>query len=141
MTRRSRVAGASSQTEASDDMSGSLQESPLAPLVSAVVTVFTLLLAFGLMSLGVEDFWVVFVVGFGGVLPVSLGVLSYRHRQTGGTTTTDTRSGTDAEAEAALEELRLRYARGEFTDAEFEHRVERLLETTSAPETRQFWVE
>jgi uncharacterized membrane protein len=96
---------------------------PLAPVVSATVTAGTLLVAFSLLALGVDSFWLVFVVGFGGVLPLSRGLLEARDRP-GGTDTT--------EEETALETLRLRYARGELTHEEFEQRVEELVETEPA---------
>jgi len=100
---------------------------PLAGLVAAVVTAGTLTVAFGLLALGVEFFWVAFPLGFGGVLPVSMGVLAYRARTGDGQSTPSRHS--HAEEDDALEQLRRRYARGELTDAEFERRVERLLET------------
>jgi len=92
----------------------------LTPVVTGVVTAATLAVAFGLMALGVEFFW----VGFGGVLPLSVAALEYREA------TDDRPARADrSDADAALEELQLRYARGEFTDEEFE----RLLETESPP--------
>ena len=96
---------------------------PLAPVVSTAVTTGTLLVAFSLLALGVDSFWVVFVVGFGGILPVSLGLLEHKatDRSAHGAGTT--------ESETALDELRLRYARGEITHEEFEQRVEELVET------------
>ena len=100
----------------------------LTPVVTGVVTAATLAVAFGLMALGVESFWVAFVVGFGGVLPLLVAALEYREA------TDDSPSRADrSDADAALEELQLRYARGEFTDEEFERRAERLLETESPP--------
>lgn len=105
---------------------------PLAPLVVSAVTALTLAVAFGLLALGIESFWVVFVVGFGGVLPMAVAVLSYL----GGPAERDadrrrrTRDASDT-SETALEALQTRYAQGEFTDEEFERRLERLLETTS----------
>ena len=45
-------------------------------LVSGIVSLATLGTAFGLSALGVEAFWVAFPVGFGGVLPLALGVVA-----------------------------------------------------------------
>lgn len=45
-------------------------------VVTGVVSLVTLGTAFGLLALGVEAFWVAFPVGFGGVLPLALGVLT-----------------------------------------------------------------
>lgn len=94
-------------------------------LVSAAITALTLVVAFGLLALGVEDFWVVFVLGFGVVLPTALGVVAV------GWTNRDSDGDRSAEDDprAALDELRLRYARGEITHEAFERRVERLVET------------
>lgn len=96
---------------------------PLAPVVSTTVTSGTLLVAFSLLALGVDSFWVVFVVGFGGVLPLSLGLLKAQERDSGSS------RGTPNKSESALEELRHRYAQGELTHEEFERRVEELVET------------
>lgn len=110
---------------------------PLAPVVSTTVTAGTLLVAFSLLALGVDSFWAVFIVGFAGVLPVSLGILEHR--------ATDRGSDSDGitGSETALEELRFRYARGEITHEEFEQRVEDLVETEpgSGPTPRHGAVE
>ena len=45
-------------------------------LASGVVSTLTLGAAFGLSALGVDDFRVAFPVGFGGVLPIALGVVA-----------------------------------------------------------------
>jgi len=84
--------------------------------------------------------WLVAVVGFAVLLPLS-GILS--RALTGESTSVDdeaatTRREETAEAADALEDLRARYARGELTDAEFERRVENLLETESLHEAREF---
>jgi uncharacterized membrane protein len=68
------------------------------------------------------DFWVVWVVGFAVVLPI-FGILFDDEAE---------ETGTAAESAATpdpLEELRRRYAEGEIDEAEFERRLERLLET------------
>ncbi|KAB1194807.1 DUF1707 domain-containing protein [Haloferax sp. MBLA0076] len=44
----------------------------------------------------------------------------------------------DADPEQALHRLRERYADGEVTDAEFEMRLERLLETETVPSAREY---
>lgn len=102
---------------------------------SGVTTLTILGVAFGALALDIPYFWIVFPVGFGGVLPL---VLAYSRRerhsrsdsnagdrtQTPPTTVDDTRDD-------ALQTLRARYARGELTDDAFESRLERLLETES----------
>lgn len=94
-------------------------------VVSAAITALTLVVAFGLLALDVEYFWVVFVLGFGVVLPTALGVVAvvWTNQESH-----DTLPPAD-DSHAPLDELRLQYARGEITDEEFERRVERLLET------------
>jgi uncharacterized membrane protein len=91
-------------------------------VASAAVTAATLATAFGLLAVGVDDFWIVFVVGFGVVLPGVLGGVSYRWAET--ERSDETASAGDAAT--ALETLRLRYARGELTDDEFDRRIEAL---------------
>jgi uncharacterized membrane protein len=85
------------------------------------LTVFAVLGAgFVALFLGVEWFWMVWVLGFAVVLPaVSIVVDNYLDGGTDG----------DDDSDDALAELRERYATGELTEAEFERRVERLLET------------
>jgi uncharacterized membrane protein len=107
-------------------LSHSARPDPMSAVVSAVVTTGTLVVAFGLLALGVESFWLAFVVGFGVVLPAAVGLVEYDW--------SDDRQSTadrDSEAEAALATLRQRYARGELSEVEFERRLEQLLETAA----------
>ena len=94
--------------------------SPAQKTVAGAVTALTLLVGFGLLAAGVSYFWLAFAVGFAGVLPMSVGAvqLCERRQDEAGTAEDD-----------ATDELRRRYARGEFTEAEFEQRVEKLIET------------
>lgn len=97
----------------------SVRGPPLAAVVPGAVTALTLLVAFGLLALDVDAFWVAFPVGFGGVLPAALAAAAR----------VDARS-TDAAEDAtdeALADLRTRYARGDLSEAEFEREVEALL--------------
>jgi len=98
-------------------------DSPVAPLVPGVVTALTMTVAFGLLAAGFEFFWVAFVVGFGGIMPIAVGLAKHAESERD--------SGENAQRDDALSALRRRYARGELTDAEFERRLERLLETES----------
>lgn len=108
------------------------QATPLKQIVTGAVMGVTFLLAFGLMFAGFGFFWVVFVVGFAGVLPMALGLVQlYERRQE------ETEDGRN-ETEDALAALRQRYARGEISDVEFERRVERLLETESVADARTY---
>jgi uncharacterized membrane protein len=91
----------------------------VALLTSGVVSGLTLAVAFGLLALGVESFWVTFVVGFGFVLPISIGTVAWLWPDEEATG----REQADGEPGAAMAELRLQYARGEIGEAEFERRA------------------
>lgn len=109
------------------------EETPLEEAVSGAVMALTFIVGFGLMFAGVPFFWVAFPVGFAGVLPMALGLAKlYRRRQE------STDDSQQSETENALETLRERYARGEITEREFEQRVERLLETESVDDAREY---
>ena len=120
---------------AQSDHDEATEAESLAGVAAGAVTFLTLAVAFGLMFLGVPYFWVAFPVGFGGLLPLSVSLAKWyesnradereRSREFGPTTRRDD------ETDDALAALRERYARGAIGDAEFERRVERLLETES----------
>ncbi|AFK18363.1 SHOCT domain-containing protein [Haloferax mediterranei ATCC 33500] len=106
-------------------------DSPLEQLVAGVVMAFIFLVGFGLLALGVPWFWVAFPVGFAGVLPAAIALARlYESRDSDDATAT-------SETEDALETLRQRYAEGELTEAEFEAKVERLLETETVSDARK----
>ncbi|WP_227134646.1 SHOCT domain-containing protein [Halorubellus salinus] len=94
-------------------------------LVAAGVTALTLTVAFNLLALDVSLFWVAFPIGFGVVLPAAIGIVNAR--QHGEQRTDDTSQRSDTHT--GLEILRQRYATGELSEEEFEHHVERLLES------------
>lgn len=102
------------------------------------LTVFAVLGAgFVALFLGVEWFWMIWVLGFAVVLP-AVGILVDRYpRSDEGAT-----DGAASESEDdALETLRERYASGDLGEAEFERRVERLLETEDRETARELGVE
>ncbi|WP_276258284.1 SHOCT domain-containing protein [Haloglomus litoreum] len=117
--------------------------------VAGLVTMLTLGTAFGLAALGVSWFWVVFPVGFGGVMPVAVGAAKRRGRgRTSGSrrcersdrrheSRTD-RSPRAADEDAALARLRERYANGDLDEAAFEARLERLLLTEDTDTAREY---
>ena len=112
------------------------EDSPLQEVVGGLVTALTLLAAFGSLALGVDLWWVFFVVGFAGVMPLAVGVTRlYESRQASAPTVPSSPAGADEEA---LATLRRRYAAGEIDEVEFEHRVERLLETESVADAREY---
>jgi len=102
----------------------------------------TLGTAFTLLALHVEWFWVVFPVGFGGILPVAVGAAKRRRDRDGERDVR--RRGAESEAgasdgtDAALARLRERYASGEVDEAAFEARLERLLLTEDVATAREF---
>ncbi|MCO8266425.1 SHOCT domain-containing protein [Haloferax sp. AB510] len=114
--------------DAADDEDSALEE-----LVAGVVMALIFLVGFGLLALGVSWFWIVFPVGFAGVLPAALALVRiYESRRGGGADESLT-----TETEDALETLRRRYATGELSEEEFEAKVERLLETETVADARE----
>lgn len=100
---------------------------PSPATVSKLVTGLTLTVAFTLLALDVESFWVVFVVGFGGVLPTAVGVAARRQAKRD----TSEGNGEQTTTQARLQDLRMQYVNGELTEAEFERRVGQLLAPAS----------
>ncbi len=100
------------------------------------LTVFAVLGA-GLLALflGFEWFWIVWVVGFAAVLP-AVSVIADAYLDG---------SGSDGDGSVAeddpLDALRERYANGELTEAEFERKLERLLETEDRETARDLRAE
>jgi len=113
------------------------EETPLEAVAAGAVTFLTLAVAFGLMALGNPYFWVAFVVGFGGGMPLAVGLAKWYESKHERERSSRSRTG-DSETDAALADLRERYARGELDDEEFEARVERLLETESISDAKSF---
>lgn len=105
----------------------------LEAVAAGAVTALTLLVAFGLLAAGVSWFWIVFPVGFGGGLPLAVGLARLYQREDSEPSTDENRD--EDVDDDALATLRERYARGELTDAEFERQVETLLETEPAEGT------
>ena len=110
-------------------------ETPLQTIVAGATTGLILTIAFGLLALGVPWFWVVFPVGFGGLLPVAMGLTELYERRQADHRAPAPESTTEEEA---LETLRNRYARGEIDEAEFERRLEALLETESVDDAEAY---
>jgi len=95
---------------------GSSGGTPLEMVAAGVVTVLTLTVAFGLLAVGYPLFWVAFPIGFGGGMPLAIGLARwYGSRQEHARE--DERPGRDRDEEA-LSRLRERYARGELTETE-----------------------
>lgn len=108
------------------------EETPLEQVVVGVVMALTFLVGFGLLAVGYPWFWIAFPVGFAGVLPAAIGLVRLYESRTA------TSEGERDERTDALESLRERYARGEIDEAEFESRLELLLETESVSEAEAY---
>jgi len=81
----------------------------------------------------------VFPVGFGGGMPLVAGLARwYESRESSSSRREDRSRQERSDTDAALADLRERYARGELDDEEFEARVERLLETESISDAKSF---
>ena len=108
---------------------GTDEGTPLEQVVAGAIVALTFLVGFGLLAIGYPWFWIAFPVGFAGVLPAAIGLVRlYESRMA---------AGGDPEADA-LGSLRERYARGEIDEAEFEERLELLLETESVSEAEAY---
>ena len=95
---------------------------------------------FGVPVLDTIEFWVIFAIGYAVVVPLTSllrghGAESARDspRESG----RDGSEGADADADDALDRLRDRYARGELSEAQFERKLETLLETETPEDARE----
>jgi uncharacterized membrane protein len=97
---------------------------------TGVVSTLVLVVGLAALFLGYGWFWVVFAVGYAGVVPLvaklSKGDVS---EDVAGLWTDDEKNPEDAAETDPLETLRERYARGELSEAQFERKLEQLLET------------
>ncbi|WP_424008066.1 SHOCT domain-containing protein [Haloferax denitrificans] len=114
------------------DDAGDDEDSALEQLVAGVVVALIFLVGFGLLALGEPWFWVVFPVGFAGVLPAAIVLVRIYESRRGD----DADESMTTKTEDALETLRRRYATGELSEEEFEAKVERLLETETVADAR-----
>ena len=99
---------------------------------AGVASMLVLTVGLAALFLGQPWFWVVFAVGFAGVVPL-VAVLSKDDDESGEPSETPHDGGetTEESRTEALETLRERYARGELTHEEFERKLEALMETES----------
>ena len=95
---------------------------------------------FGVPVLDAIEFWVIFAIGYAVVVPLtsllrgrSAASARDRPRESG----RDGSEGADADADDALDRLRDRYARGELSEAQFERKLETLLETETPEDARE----
>ena len=91
--------------------------------VAGVVSMGVLVVAFGMLALGIEWFWIAFPIGYGAILPLSVGlarrgVLS----RDSGESAEETESDEDP-----LSALKQRYVEGDIDDEQFEAELERVV--------------
>jgi len=135
-----RVAGMAERadTDSRQDAPGTpagLDEAADGSGLESVAVGAALLTGFGiagvLLALGAEFWWIGFPM-IGGLVPLAVGLAEWYE-------SSDERAADGATdgTEDALERLRERYARGELSEAAFERRLERLVETESVEEARR----
>jgi uncharacterized membrane protein len=93
---------------------------------------------FGLPVLNAIDFWVIFAIGYAVVVPLS-ALLRGRGTDSADRTRESSAGAreTSDDIDAALDRLRDRYASGELSEAEFERKLEALLETETPEDARE----
>ena len=100
---------------------------------------------FELPLLTAVDFWVIFVIGFAVVVPL-VSLLRGRDDDAGpdgsrrdGRDDTErvADAGAEEDVDSALDRLRDRYARGDLSEAQFERKLEALLETETPEDARE----
>jgi len=104
--------------------------------LTASVSVLTL--GVGLLALfaGVENWWMIFVVGWAVVTPLVAILFDVDDEKEEAATRETPESAATTTTSDALETLRDRYARGELSEEQFERKVERLLETETVEDAR-----
>ncbi|WP_435184058.1 SHOCT domain-containing protein [Halobellus sp. EA9] len=103
---------------------------------------------FGVPVLAAVDFWIIFVIGYAVVVPLVSLIRGHRARDAADDRSgsaerrrrVDERSDRADESEGvddALDRLRDRYARGDLSEAQFERKLEVLLETDTPENARE----
>ncbi|SFR33295.1 SHOCT domain-containing protein [Halogeometricum limi] len=114
----------------------------LAGIAALLVLGLGLASLFGLVPLG--PFWAIFAIGFAVVVPL-VAILEERFRgsddaevpRESEVRSERTDQTDDDSLDAALDRLRDRYARGDLSDEQFEHKLEVLLETDTPESARE----
>ncbi|WP_458209623.1 SHOCT domain-containing protein [Haladaptatus sp. NG-SE-30] len=107
----------------------------LAEQIPGVVALLVLGAGLTALFLGYDWFWMVFILGFAVVLPIIAIVSEALFRKEGERKVEVSDEETDDQQDA-LDTLRDRYARGEIDEAEFERRVDMLLENETVEDVK-----
>jgi uncharacterized membrane protein len=107
---------------------------------AGVASMLVLTVGLAVLFLDQPWFWVVFAVGFAGIVPLIAVLSKGDESENPSETSRDVDETTEESRTEALETLRDRYARGELTHEEFERKLEALIETES-PERAERRVE
>lgn len=114
--------------------------------LTGVTAIAVLGVALTALFLGFSWFWMVFVIGYAVVVPI-VAVLTGAGDEDDEVDVADGRTGRETASTAdrtpdstvdALDRLRDRYARGELTDEQFERKLDRLLETETLEDARDY---
>jgi uncharacterized membrane protein len=91
---------------------------------------------FGVPVLNAIDFWVIFAIGYAVVVPLA-ALLRGRGTDSADRTRESSVGARETSDDVALDRLRDRYASGELSEAEFERKLETLLETETPEDARE----
>jgi len=118
--------------------------------ITGIVSLLVTGLWMAALFTGVENWWIVLIIGYAVVLPLA-GILAGEDQDSDARAgewtgqrekTEQTQSGSDssgsASSETPLESLRRRYAEGELTDEQFERKLDRLLETETLEDVEEY---
>jgi len=129
------------------------RETPFADADDPVVSAVALLVLgaglgslFGVPVLTAVEFWVIFAIGYAVVVPLTSLLRGRaddaeadgsRRRQVGTERVADADDRPEESVDTALDRLRDRYVRGELSEAQFERKLETLLETGTPADARE----
>ena len=114
--------------------------------ITGIVSLLVTGLWMAALFTGVENWWIVLIIGYAVVLPLA-GILFDEDevseawtgdRETAEQTQSASGSSGTASDETPLESLRRRYAEGELTDEQFERKLDRLLETETLEDVEEY---
>ena len=105
--------------------------------LTGIVSMLVLGLGFVALFAGVDNFFLIWILGFAVVVPLVAMLAGEDDEAESATERSHARRSADDTSDA-LTTLRERYARGDLTDEQFERKLDRLFETDS-PENAAAW--